>query len=400
MSAWIDTIRRKKPGAKIYCDGYHLENLRALLGKRAHVVTPEQSLWSLREIFAMGSEKPGFAALRRRFRDAAALERTVATMKSLKPLKIEQIHIIGGGYFNSLWPVNYALLCLARLAAWQFGARLVATGQGLTPTRRADASALASILATFDHVDLRDDDSYALLARRGLCQISMTGDDALLHFSAGHSPPIDWRDEPVLVLCLQRDLFPGARVMKSILSRRFLRSCAEAGMARIVFAAAMADDVKTADKAGLERLREAGMVVETLSPRYLYEKGFPLSKRGLVISSRYHPHFFAALSGVRGVALAATDYYATKHDAVLKTGSNWPVLRTKKELDRLPEMLTALLKEKAKSFRPADKAAWVLQKSELADRSLSRAPRAVPFPIDQIGSWNALLQQGSEKKGR
>ncbi len=166
-------------------------------------------------------------------------------VEAVRRHNIDQIHIIGGGYFNELWPANYIILLLARLIAWRSGARIIATGLGFLPTKQDDVSGLVGILSTFDSVDVRDVESYDLLNSLAPGQVSFSGDDALLSVGDGRVEyPLQILDVPALVICLQNDLFPGDAAAASLLSPSVMELLKSYGIGSIIYAAAMAADVR------------------------------------------------------------------------------------------------------------------------------------------------------------
>jgi len=308
LRAWIDLIRQRSPTAKIYCDGYNLQTLPAILGGAASPVAPEQSLWRQSSKLDVTPENASWQRIARDYFSLPMLRESTASLAELAKLELDHIQLIGGGYVNHVWPRNYALLRLILKARRYLGVTAVMTGQGLTPTAKGFRRGIGDVFLDFDHVDVRDRQSRRLFGTQPIPNLSFSGDDALLYFSSALKPPIRWLNEKALVLCLQTDLFPGTKTATRILTPELLRRCRALGINKVVFAAAMKDDVTCPGAKCARRLGEADIAIEIATPTDLLRDGFPLSREGLLITSRYHPHFFAALSGVCGVALCVNDY--------------------------------------------------------------------------------------------
>ncbi|OHV75796.1 polysaccharide pyruvyl transferase family protein [Rhizobium sp. LCM 4573] len=401
FSAWVRTIRERDPAAEIFCDGYGLQNLTQYAKGVATVLRHEESLWMLSASMGAGdAEKSIWAHIESELKREDVAGDLADRLKALEGFRPDAIHIIGGGYFNELWPANYAILFFARMLAWKTGARLFASGLGLTPVNSRNLGGLRGLLSTFDHVDVRDTESHELFAGLDEGRFSCSGDDALLHLRDGDiSYPLRLLDEPTLTICIQNDLFPGDTAASGILSDDLLRILEARGIRKIVYAIAMQGDVEGPPAGQIESLNAAGFTTETIPPFSLLEKGFPVSSDGLVITSRYHPHFFCALSGIKGVALTSIPYYDTKHRAVREMGSNWPVLGGEEELSGLPAVVESLWQRDEPSFRPEAKNGFIERKREIATRILDRNSGKDAFPIDIAGTWEELLHSLQRERG-
>src|SRR5690606_5369131 len=109
-------------------------NLAGFLDGLAEVVEPSESLWNARLVAEHGQSEGIWDYLHEHSRLLDNQKGLSDCLSALRLRNFDQVHIVGGGYFNSLWPSNYLILLLARLLAWQTGAQLVATGLGLMPT--------------------------------------------------------------------------------------------------------------------------------------------------------------------------------------------------------------------------------------------------------------------------
>ncbi|QRY64296.1 polysaccharide pyruvyl transferase family protein [Gordonia sp. PDNC005] len=239
-------------------------------------------------------------------------------------LRAGTIHLVGGGYVNAVWPHHAALLSAMASVAEKTGARTVATGAGFTPAVDGAAGvAMLRAASRFDVVDVRDAPTETLLA--GAPGLSRTGDDAWL------SPILARPRTPAgtgVVLCAQSDLtdtfsWDGRTGTDALAS--FIRATLDAW------------DVPGRDVTVVECIPGHDYTVPTMLAdrldgaavipfRNLWRDGLPVN-RGTWLSTRYHPHMIAAAAGDSGVAISAsTDYYATKHQALIDAGSAWTVV--------------------------------------------------------------------------
>ncbi len=400
LAAWINAIRRKDPMAVIVCDGYNLENLKWFVGGRADVLTPEESLWRASYAVASGADHTAiWSHIQANLEDLGRLEITIKCLEALKHRKFDQIHLVGGGYFNSLWRSNYFLLIIARLLGWQTGAKVVATGLGLLPTAEADLSELQGILQTFDLVDVRDSGSLAQLKIPDWQQVSCSGDDALLYLSDGEPQyPLRQVAGKAMVICIQNDLFEGNKIADVLFTAASVEVLKEYGIRDIIYAAAMSTDVAKPSEELKINLESEGFRLSSINPVELAEKGFPVSNGGIIVTSRYHPHFFGALSGYKGIALSAIPYYDTKHAAVRAMGSAWPVLSVEDTCESFATVLAAEFARTGPSFDREAKADFMSRKHDLLNKVLQIREEPKGFPLDISSIWASLVHRLEESE--
>ncbi|MFW7355873.1 polysaccharide pyruvyl transferase family protein [Brucella tritici] len=396
LASWIKIIREFDSCSVILCDGYNSDNVAKFVDGDVYTLKPDESLWAC--TYSAVSEhvhdsSNSWGEIQASFYDPSRAWNAINCVEAVKRHNIDQIHIIGGGYLNELWPANYIILLLARLIAWQSGARIIATGLGLIPTRQDDVSGLVGILSTFDSVDVRDVESYDLLKRLAPGQISFSGDDALLFVNNGRVDyPLQIMDVPTLVICLQNDLFPGDAAAADLFSTSAMELLKSYGIESIIYAAAMAADVRGPSEALRCQLESNGFSISLLDPKQLTEDGFPVSIGGLTITSRYHPHLLAALSGFRGVALSATGYYDTKHQAVRNMGSKWPVLHKDDIYENILKVMEGELKKQATTFNKVVSGSFVKKKQEQARAALTELEKPAALPFQFIDIWSNNLR--------
>lgn len=331
LRCWIDTIRAADAEAVILCDVLNPD----IAGEVIAPAVPRvrfvsyfwRLLWDLDGDSLPAGEGGGLEAL-----DAGSRASLYADLLRglAESYDIASFHFLGGGYFNAEWPRNYALIQIARELAARSGAKLVMTGQSFVPEDPERLRSLAGALGAFDVVDVRDEQSFALLRPYlDTGRLTQSGDDALLYFDDTLFPAPPLRPLPGrrLILCLQRDLFPADDVMAELLSEQavgFLReACRIEG---IVLVQAMPSDMTEVPAPVADRLERHGLRPEICGILDVMEKGIPICADGVAVTTRYHLHLFHAMAGARGVALQATPYYLAKHQSVRDMGSNWPIL--------------------------------------------------------------------------
>lgn len=395
LSAWIKAIREADNDAEILCDGYNPDNVAQFVGGDVYTLKSDESLWACTYSVVPDQEQKSSSSWRSihdGFREPSRAWKAINCVDALAHYNIDQIHIIGGGYLNALWPANYILLLLARLLAWRSAARIIATGLGLSPVKSEDISGLTGILSTFDYVDVRDTESYELLKMSVPEHLSFSGDDALLFIHDGPPKyPLQNIGVPTLVICLQNDLFPGDHIVSDLFSPASMELLKTHGIHNIVYAAAMSADVAGPSTELRSVLENHGFSISSLDPRQLTESGFPVSDGGLVITSRYHPHFLASLSGYSGVALSTTGYYDTKHKAVRKMGSNWPVLNNDLDVDIYSAMSNEL-NRKLPTFNKTARDSFVSKKKKMEHAIFAPHEKPNALPIDFIDIWSNNLR--------
>ncbi|WOC13950.1 polysaccharide pyruvyl transferase family protein [Gordonia sp. MP11Mi] len=238
-------------------------------------------------------------------------------------LRAGTIHLVGGGYINSMWPHHMWLIPAIVAVAETTGARAVATGAGLTPAVAGPAHvAMLDAVARFDVFDVRDAPTAALLVDAP--GLSRTGDDAWL---SPRLPTSQTATNDGVVLCAQSDLadgfvWDGRSGVDALASfvRNVLDEWDVPGSQVSVVECIPGHDY-TIPTMLANRLDGA----QTIPFRAVWHDGLPAG--GTWLSTRYHPHLLAAAGGASGVAISASpDYYATKHQALVEAGSRWTTL--------------------------------------------------------------------------
>lgn len=249
--------------------------------------------------------------------------------------RADVVHLTGGGFLNGIWPAFAGLLSGIGAATAKTGALAAMTGVGLLPAIDGNEDLVGELAAAFDVADVRDAPSARLLGTEHSC------DDAFL-------TPERWRDRsrdlPEVMVSLQSTrpparMFPPARLAEADAPTRGLQARAaraEQGLTGLMAFLSATLELWGVGEIGLvECWPEADKSVwaraERLAPRVrryaldeVLRDGFPAAAGQCWLSTRFHPHLFAAAAGASGVAISLMKgYYDTKHGSLLEQGSAW-----------------------------------------------------------------------------
>lgn len=353
LAGWLRFLRHRLPGRPVVVD-CHTPGQAAVLHHSEHPdVLFTDTLWRLA---GQRAEVGAAAAVEFARRAVAELGTDPAVDSGIDLARSASVvHLIGGGYVNDQWPHHLGVAAGAGELGRLSGARVVATGQGLLPC--GDPALLADALRGYDLVTVRDSGSLALLAGSGV-PVRHVGDDGWLALSApGDLDAVTGGrhliDHPVysadadacrdVILCAQSDLtdpvavadtvarvladwaVPGERV--SVVEAipggdRVVWDlvCARARAAVGGGAGSDGDDDEVGHALADLQLQRARFV----SFREVWAGGLPARPGQVWLTTRFHPHLFAAARGASGVAVrTGSAYYDVKHGALADAGSPW-----------------------------------------------------------------------------
>ena len=220
---------------------------------------------------------------------------------------------VGGGYLAGHWARHALLLALAARARKLHGIRLFASGLGLSPEAPQTARRIASWFSEFDHVGVRDPETFALLERvvPGLAEL---GPDEVWSIE----PPAEQPDDggPTLNVSINHDLLGTPESIRHL----------QDGVAELV--TLFRHRVGSSGRIRwLELLPGDGWLARTLAGliepfelvgfQDLWRTGLGIAPASLCVGSRFHFHLLAAASGACGHALVANEFYRTKHASIV-----------------------------------------------------------------------------------
>lgn len=358
VRAWLRHLARMQPDTEVVVDCHTPGQASVLLNRWHPRVSFVDTIWRICFDTAELPAAEAAEATAMVLAEPGRLPRIASGIDLLA--RAHTVHLVGGGYINTIWPHHLSLLAAAAGAARRFGARAVATGQGLVPAGDDDQVALLRALAAdFTVFDVRDRASVEVLGADG--RYSFTGDDSWLD---ARGPEVYDLDSPAaareVMLCLQADL------MES-----FADGQGTAGLAQAVGQLIDAWGLRGEQMAFLECIPGPDRIVyDLLAERVpeamfvpfvdLWNRGLPARAGQRWISTRFHPHLLAAAAGASGLALSGPDdYYATKHRSLTDAGSRWQVV----DADTLPDTAPT------DGGFPADRVDMLVrQKTALAER--------------------------------
>lgn len=323
VRTWLRYLARVRPEADVVVD-CHTPGQAAVLLRAYHPrVTFVDTMW---RICYQTAHLPAAEAVALAGDVVTDPGRMAAVVSGIELLaRAHTVHLIGGGYVNTVWSHHVALLATATAAAEYSGGRAVATGQGLTPVGDAERLSLVRELqARFTLFDVRDGPSYDAISGSG-GQPLFTGDDAWL--GIGDDDVYDTESEAAqrdFVFCLQTDLMEdfadgqGADALTAAISGLIERWNLKGDSVAAV------EGVPGADRIVLDRVAHLLPGAIFVPFTEIWNRGLPARAGQTWVSTRFHFHLLAAATGASGLALAGLrDYYPIKHRSLLDIGSRW-----------------------------------------------------------------------------
>ena len=335
LAGWLRYLRHRLPGTLVIVD-CHTPGQAAVLHHAEHPdVLFTDTLWRLAGEHSGAAEAIELG--RRAMGDLGARPALASGIDLLR--RASAVHLIGGGYVNDQWPHHLGVAAAAGEAGRLSGARVVATGQGLMPC--SDPARLADAFRDFALVAVRDAASYELLAGTRVPAVRHVADDGWLALSGGAG--IEAVDHPVysddphaardLVLCAQSDLADPEVLAEAV--ARILATWKVPGERITVVESIPGGDRVVWDLVGARADNDDDEVARALAaldlPRahfvpfqHLWSGGLPARSGQAWLTTRFHPHLFAAARGASGVALlTGSAYYDVKHGSLAAAGSPW-----------------------------------------------------------------------------
>ncbi|MFB8386198.1 polysaccharide pyruvyl transferase family protein [Microbacterium sp. NPDC055910] len=310
--SWLDYLAKTHPRSPVWLDSPHPGRAAHLFrGAHPHLQVTN-TLWEL----AMGS--PSHDPVEDEGRISALIldlgsPRFDAGLLALRD--IASLHIVGGGYLNSMWQDNLGLLAAATAVHREFGVRIAVTGLGLLPIDDAHAEWVRSQLAQFDVVEVRD------AATSAFCGVPVGLDDAFLAIGMRRAL---YAQEPTpdRMVLVQGDMraWSEQAAEHSVLTFTGGNPKAEVGFVEAV----------APDDAHYARLRPEA----TFYPfGRVWNDGLPARARQQWLTTRFHLHLMAAAAGAAGtVILGRPGYYDIKHQSLLDLGTGWNLVEAGADL--------------------------------------------------------------------
>ncbi|RDH77962.1 polysaccharide pyruvyl transferase family protein [Mycolicibacterium moriokaense] len=336
LRGWLRHLARTRPDADVVVD-CHTPGQAAILLRQWHPrALFVDTMWRICDQTSHLPAAQGVTLARDVVRNPGRMPKLVTGIELLS--RADTVHLVGGGYINSVWSHHLALLATAAGVSDFWGRRVVATGMGLMPVGSPERlSLLRELQASFTLFDVRDGPSYQAIADAGGNAV-LTGDDAWLAI----------RDDGVynteseaaqrdVVLCLQSDLMEDfgcgqgtdglSDAITQLIDRWRLRGDD----------VAVVEGIPGSDRVVFDRIAHLlpGAAFATFTD--VWRHGLPARQGQTWVSTRFHPHLLAAGVGASGLALVGrSDYYPVKHQSLIDAGSRWHVVDSSADLPAQP----------------------------------------------------------------
>ncbi len=314
VRGWLDRLSASgiQPD-NIVVDGYSREKLSAAFGPAYDAVKYTDLVNGLAEL----GKIPKFCAPIMRgatFYESGVFEHYPKLQEDAALLTgASVIHIHGGGYLNKHFPRKGFLLGLAIATARLTGAKLVATGLGLTPLDLPKPELRDQVndwFSTIKLIETRDEESAALLREIAPDASIVSGlDDTFVgemsyEQDGKHRLHLSW-NSPRMV----EEEF--RRVLEYTLANHQRYD-------EVVFWNCAGNDNGT-----WRVLSEQVPGIRRLTFTDLLSKPFPVAPRDHMLTARFHPHLIGARGGAVGGYYSHGSYYDVKHGSVCELGSGF-----------------------------------------------------------------------------
>lgn len=222
------------------------------------------------------------------------------------------LHLLGGGYVNSMWPQHYGLIAGMKAVRELTGARLFATGLGLMPFVENGTTAADTLFQTFDYASARDVESTRTFG------MTQGIDDAFLGAPAEMGRNTLAANS--LCVCIQSDTVDDGYFDKAVaFAREHIQNAIDAGKSVYYFEA-----IPGVDRAAFDQLKDLIPEKNFIPFSVIWANGLPLSSTQEWLTTRFHFHLLAAAAGAQGTVMGAkAGYYDIKHKSLQDLGSGW-----------------------------------------------------------------------------
>lgn len=320
-ASWLRFLARARPHAEVWLDCPNPGLASHLFGGLHPRLRTTDTLWRL--VLETTGMDPATAD--------SHVDRVVTSLGSprydlglLGARRAGSVHLIGGGYLNSIWPHHARLLRAVLRLREISGARLAATGLGLTPAE--DAEGLLAALGSFDHATVRDAPSAQLSRADRAPDDAFLGLPDLAGFTGTPAEEAaEGADDDDVWVCLQSDMSEPGVLDSAVAAVRTALTGPELAGRTVRYLEA----IPGADRAAFDRLADLIPEENFVPFTQVWQDGFPGRPGQTWLTSRFHFHLLAAACGAAGTALeVSSDYYRVKHGSLLDAGTGWSVTPT------------------------------------------------------------------------
>lgn len=308
-ASWLKHLAKVHPETEVYLDCPEPGIAQSLFAELHPKLRVTDTLWrAVRDAAA-------FPTAEMSARVADLVKNLGSPRYDLGLLQLRQagsLHLLGGGYVNSLWPQHYGLIAGMKAVRELTGARLLATGLGLMPFVDDGTAAADSLFHNFDYASARDAESTRTFG------MTQGIDDAFLGAPAEMGRNTLAANS--LCVCIQSDTVDDGYFNKAVaFAREHIQKAVDAGRNVYYFEA-----IPGVDRAAFDQLEDLIPEANFIPFSVIWANGLPLSPNQEWLTTRFHFHLLAAAAGATGTVLGAkAGYYDIKHKSVQDLGSGW-----------------------------------------------------------------------------
>ncbi|SER74316.1 hypothetical protein SAMN05443377_10861 [Propionibacterium cyclohexanicum] len=321
VRSWLEFLNRELPMAQVWLDSPNPGLCTQLFSDSHPGLRCTDTLWRLAD---QVSRHAPVAQWRNELESYLVNLGTPLIDAGIQRLdQMSRVHMLGGGYLNSIWPQNCLLTVAAAALSGNLRIPAVATGLGLEPQSADTAGLLGEAFGAFDFVESRDGSGPVETA----FPMATPGfDDAFL----GLGPAVEgfWRKPqdrtpPHFMLLIQGDQY-GDESSRTDVVETALAELRRAGWAPDE-PVGLVEAIPPDDAWALAALREERhLTVEFYPFLDLWNNGLPFAADQYWVSTRFHFHLLAAACGIDGTAVSISgNYYSPKHHSLIELGTGW-----------------------------------------------------------------------------
>ncbi|APZ35035.1 hypothetical protein BOH66_12870 [Microbacterium aurum] len=306
---WLDWLAKNRPNTPVWLDCPEPGRANHLFADAHPLLRTTNTLWHL-AFSSKGLELNEAASRAEQLVSSLGSPRFDLGLLDLR--QMQSVHLLGGGYLNSIWPEHLALLPAVVTLKKLFGVPAFATGQGLMPLDDEARQRVSEWANAFDVFETRDEASAAAVG------VGAGFDDAFLAF-ANDRMLYSNEDAPEVMLVIQGDFMsPDAAEDTVDAVEAFVRRRAKGHRVGLI------ESIPPDDAWILHRLGERGIDVEFYPFSRIWKEGLPARAGQEWLTTRFHFHLLAAAVGAHGAAIELhPEYYAVKHGSLRSLGTGW-----------------------------------------------------------------------------
>lgn len=306
---WLDWLAKNRPGVPVWLDCPEPGRANHLFRDSHPLLRTTNTLWHL-AFGARGSELFEEAKVAAQLVTDLGSPRLDLGLEDLRSMR--SVHLLGGGYLNSVWENHLLILPALVTLKRVFGVPIYATGQGVMPLSDTARELVAEWVEQFDLFEARDLQSAEAVG-------AVAGrDDAFLAFENTRNL-YSVSDSPDVMLLLQGDFVRSESAHGLLeIAANFVR---ERGANQTI---GLIESIPPDDSWALAHLRDRGIDPEFYPFRRLWQEGLPARQGQSWLSTRFHFHLLAAAAGARGAVIElGAEYYGVKHGSLRALGTGW-----------------------------------------------------------------------------